>query len=53
LGGTLLANPDIIDPTKVVRIALENAAPVASVLLLTPAMLTDALEKEESRHAER
>lgn len=31
----------IIDPTKVVRIALENAVSVASVLLLTEATMTE------------
>lgn len=36
----------IIDPTKVVRIALENAVSVSSVLLLTEATLTDIPEKE-------
>lgn len=36
----------IIDPAKVVRIALENAVSVASVLLLTEATLTDIPEKE-------
>jgi chaperonin GroEL len=36
----------IIDPTKVVRIALENAVSVASVLLLTEATMTDIPEKE-------
>ena len=35
----------IIDPTKVVRLALENAVSVASVLLLTEATLTDVPEK--------
>lgn len=30
-----------IDPTKVVRIALENAVSVASVLLLTEATMTE------------
>ena len=34
----------IIDPTKVVRIALENAVSVASVLLLTEATLTEVPE---------
>ena len=34
----------IIDPTKVVRIALENAISVASVLLLTAAIMTDLPE---------
>lgn len=36
----------IIDPTKVVRIATENAVSVASVLLLTEATMTDIPEKE-------
>ena len=34
----------IIDPTKVVRIALENAISVASVLLLTEATITELPE---------
>jgi chaperonin GroEL len=34
----------IIDPTKVVRVALENAVSVASVLLLTEATLTELPE---------
>ena len=32
----------VVDPTKVVRIALENAVSVASVLLLTEATMTEA-----------
>jgi len=36
----------IIDPTKVVRIALENAVSVASVLLLTEATLTEVPESK-------
>jgi chaperonin GroEL len=36
-----LVEKGIIDPTKVVRIALENAVSVASVLLLTEATLTE------------
>ncbi len=36
-----LAAAGIIDPTKVVRIALENAVSVASVLLLTEATMTE------------
>lgn len=35
----------IIDPTKVVRIALENAVSVASLLLLTEATMTEIAEK--------
>src|SRR5690606_83681 len=36
----------IIDPTKVVRVALENAVSVASVLLLTEAVMTELPEKK-------
>lgn len=36
----------IIDPTKVVRTALENAVSIASVLLLTEATMTEIPEKE-------
>ena len=39
-----LVEAGIIDPTKVVRIALENAVSVASVLLLTEATLTEVPE---------
>ena len=37
----------IIDPVKVVRVALENAASVAGVLLLSEATLTEIEEKRE------
>jgi chaperonin GroEL len=47
-----LVEAGIIDPTKVVRIALENAVSVASVLLLTEATLTrSAGNKGASRHS--
>ncbi|HSP96390.1 MAG TPA: chaperonin GroEL [Candidatus Dormibacteraeota bacterium] len=39
-----LIEAGIIDPTKVVRVALENAVSVASVLLLTEATLTEVPE---------
>jgi chaperonin GroEL len=39
----------IIDPTKVLRIALENAVSVASVLLLTEATLTEKPKKDGER----
>ena len=44
----------IIDPAKVVRIALENAVSVASVLLLTEATMTEIPEekKNSTREAE-
>ena len=38
----------IIDPTKVVRVALENAVSVASVLLLTEATMTDIPEEKKA-----
>jgi len=44
-----LVEAGIIDPTKVVRIALENAVSVASVLLLTEATLTEVPERKEER----
>jgi chaperonin GroEL len=42
---TDLVEAGIIDPTKVVRVALENAVSVASTLLLTEATMTDIPEK--------
>lgn len=43
-----LMEAGIIDPTKVVRLALENAVSVASVLLLTEATLTEVPEPKSS-----
>jgi len=37
----------IIDPTKVERVALENAASIASLLLTTEALITDLPEEKE------
>lgn len=37
----------IIDPTKVTRIALQNAASIASLLITTEAMVTEEPEKED------
>ena len=36
----------IVDPTKVVRVALQNAASVAGLLITTEAMITDRPEKK-------
>ena len=47
-----LVEAGIIDPTKVVRIALENAVSVASVLLLTEATMTEIPEPATERRAE-
>ena len=38
----------IIDPTKVVRIALQNAASVAVMVLITESLVTDIPEKEKA-----
>jgi len=48
---TDLIEAGIIDPTKVVRVALENAVSVASTLLLTEATMTDIPEKKEAKSA--
>jgi chaperonin GroEL len=47
-----LVEAGIIDPTKVVRIALENAVSVASVLLLTEATMTEIPEDKRERSLE-
>jgi chaperonin GroEL len=44
-----LVEAGIVDPTKVVRIALENAVSAASVLLLSEATLTDVPEEKHER----
>jgi chaperonin GroEL len=46
-----LVEAGIIDPTKVVRVALENAVSVASVLLLTEATMTEIPEETKPRAA--
>lgn len=48
----LMAN-GIIDPTKVVRLALENAVSVAGVLLLTEATLTELPESKNGEGRSR
>ena len=47
-----LIEAGIVDPTKVVRVALENAVSVASVLLLTEATMTEIPEEKSARAAE-
>ena len=47
-----LMEAGIIDPTKVVRIALENAVSVASILLLTEATMTEIPEPKQERAPE-
>jgi chaperonin GroEL len=46
-----LVKAGIIDPAKVTRTALENAASVASMILTTEALVTDAPEKKSSAPA--
>jgi chaperonin GroEL len=47
-----LVTAGIIDPTKVVRVALENAVSAASLLLLTEATMTEVPAKEARKEAE-
>jgi chaperonin GroEL len=47
-----LVDAGIIDPTKVVRIALENAVSVAGVLLLTEATMTELPERKKETSTE-
>jgi len=42
-----LIGAGVIDPTKVSRIALENAASIAAMLLTTEVVLADALEEDK------
>jgi chaperonin GroEL len=47
-----LVQMGIIDPTKVVRFALQNAASVAALVLTTDAMVAERLDEEKIRGAE-
>jgi chaperonin GroEL len=47
-----LVEAGIIDPTKVVRVGLENAVSVASLLLLTEATMTEIPETKKERGLE-
>ncbi len=46
-----LVDAGVIDPTKVVRTALQNSASIASLLLTTEALVSEIPEKEEKAHA--
>jgi len=46
-----LSKAGVIDPTKVVRLALQNAASVASLLLTTDALVSDLPEREDEKSA--
>ena len=43
-----LVKAGVIDPTKVVRTAIQNASSIASLLLTTEALVTDIPEKKEA-----
>jgi chaperonin GroEL len=45
-----LLQAGIIDPCKVVRIALQDAASIAGMLIATEAMIADEREKESKQH---
>jgi chaperonin GroEL len=46
-----LIEQGILDPTKVTRLALQNAASVAGLLLTTEVMVAEAPKEEEHSHA--
>jgi chaperonin GroEL len=46
-----LIKAGVIDPAKVVRLALQNASSVASLLLTTDALVSDLPEKDEEKSA--
>jgi chaperonin GroEL len=43
-----LVKAGVVDPTKVTRTALQNAASIAGLLLTTECMITEIPEKKES-----
>jgi len=45
-----LMNAGVIDPTKVARLALQNAASVAALLLTTDAVVTEKPKKKEGQY---
>lgn len=45
-----LLEQGIIDPTKVTRLALENAASIASLLLTTECVVAEVVDKDESNN---
>ncbi len=45
-----LIDMGILDPTKVTRLALQNASSVAGLLLTTEVMVAEAPKEEEHKH---
>jgi chaperonin GroEL len=46
-----LAKAGVVDPTKVVRAALQNAASISGLLLVTEAVVAEIPEKEDEGHS--
>jgi chaperonin GroEL len=42
-----LVKAGVVDPTKVTRYALQNAASISALMLTTEALVTEMLEKEK------
>ena len=47
-----LVKAGVIDPTKVVRTAIENAASIAGLLLTTEALVTEIPEEEKAEQGQ-
>jgi chaperonin GroEL len=45
-----LSAAGIVDPTKVVRLCIENAASIAGLLLMTEALVAEVAEEEDQGH---
>jgi chaperonin GroEL len=43
-----LVKAGVVDPTKVVRVAIENASSIAGLMLMTEALITEVPEKEKA-----
>jgi chaperonin GroEL len=46
-----LVQSGVIDPTKVVRVAIQNASSIAGLLLTTEALISELPEKPKGGHA--
>ena len=44
-----MVDAGIIDPTKVTRVALQNAASIAGLMLTTEALVSEVPEKQAAR----
>ena len=48
-----MLNAGIVDPAKVVRVALQDAASVAGLMITTEAMVAEAPKKDHAALADR